>query len=454
MESEIRDMLRAKAGDAVGFSPTLPVSTMGRAKRRRVGTALTTLAAIAGVVAASITGINAITRSNQGFVGREPQLELTHTVDLQGSPGDVVVGHDAIWATRFGAKPGADSVLQLDPKDGRILATVTPGETDERLAGGFSGLAAGEGAVWLAAMPVGEASGSISTFSCTATAIGSGPSPEPQCSTTFKAEGQPLPPASFSMQASPQPGRIGSPTPPTTLTPRRPEPDQEWRMVRIDPKSTQTRVGPAVRGWQPNTVAAGEGAVWVGGGFTDTGAIYRLDPKTMRLTKTIDFGGFPAEIVIIEGSIWVAVTGIGPDAGHVLRIDPKTNGVLARIPIPGNGPLDLAAGEEGLWTVAFRKEFRGPVDVFEIDPDTNLTSDPIAAEIGGSRLVVGEGLVWLSRGDTPGIVWIDPSSDTVGAGFAYASPSGQPGPFVVGGGAVWAAGVPSEGALSRFSIGY
>lgn len=453
VETEIKEMLRAKAGEA-GSARPLPVSTFSRAKRRRIGTAFTTLATVAGVVAASITGINALRRSDEGIAPIDVRPRLTHTVNVGGFAEDVVLGEGAAWVTRRGAEPGKDAnaLLRIDTRSGRILATITPGASDDRLAGALGGLAVGEGAVWLVASPVGEGPRVVGTFSCSASVVpsGSATGPQPQCSTSFEEQGAPVPQASFTVRASPIPGPIGSPTPSVTLVPTRPEPDQEWRVLRIDPRTNEPKVGPAVRGWQPSNAAAGEGAVWMTGGFIDSGAVYRLDPGSMRLVETIELNGFPAEVVVGEGSVWVAVTGAGTDSGYVLRIDPKTNREIARIPIPGEGPLDLAIGDEGVWTIAFRQGFDGPTDLLRIDPATNQLATRIETGLTSVRLAVGAGLVWLSPFDAGDLVWIDPSTNTIEGRFAY--PAGRPGGLAVDDRAVWVTGVPSERTVSRFAL--
>ena len=48
-----------------------------------------------------------------------------------------------------------------------------------------------------------------------------------------------------------------------------------------------------------------------------------------------------------EGSVWVA-TNHYPEGGHLFRIDPRTNRVVATIRI-GNRPQGIAAGQGAVW---------------------------------------------------------------------------------------------------------
>jgi streptogramin lyase len=78
--------------------------------------------------------------------------------------------------------------------------------------------------------------------------------------------------------------------------------------------STVTRIDPASHATatvrlpgRPAAIAAGEGAVWVAG---PRGAVWRIDPATRRVVKTIRLGNAVsgAGIAVGGGSVWVSVT--------------------------------------------------------------------------------------------------------------------------------------------------
>lgn len=54
----------------------------------------------------------------------------------------------------------------------------------------------------------------------------------------------------------------------------------------------------------------------------------------------IPVGGGPASLAVAAGAVWVA----NQDAGTVSRIDPTSNRVAARIPIPAYGAIAVGAG--------------------------------------------------------------------------------------------------------------
>lgn len=77
--------------------------------------------------------------------------------------------------------------------------------------------------------------------------------------------------------------------------------------------------------------------------------IVRIDPATNSVVARIDPGGNGIQPVLVDGVIWVAV--IGPDgAGALVAIDPATNAVTRRIPVDGLTNLGGAVVvNENLW---------------------------------------------------------------------------------------------------------
>ena len=89
--------------------------------------------------------------------------------------------------------------------------------------------------------------------------------------------------------------------------------------------------------------------------------------------------------------------GDGLAPGVALRIDPKTNGVLARVPV-GRNPGDGAVDEHGRVWIPNKND--GTVD--RIDAATNTVAEMVST--GGSPFVVNAafGDVWVpdAAGDT------------------------------------------------------
>jgi YVTN family beta-propeller protein len=194
--------------------------------------------------------------------------------------------------------------------------------------------------------------------------------------------------------------------------------------------------------------ALGEGAVWSAG----AGFVSRLDPSTAKvLTVTrispVGAAGFEAEsgIALGEGGLWA----IG--SADIVRLDPATNEIVARIPIAQNAtgaapnPTAVAVGEDAVWVASRVSTFtsstlhkpsvrRGIVS--RIDPRTNavVATIPVGADPFG--IAVGDGSVWVAnrRGFT--VSRIDPQTNKVVASIPVGN---RPQGIAAGNGAVWVA---------------
>lgn len=145
----------------------------------------------------------------------------------------------------------------------------------------------------------------------------------------------------------------------------------------------------------PGRVAAGFGSAWI---CNETHAkIDRWDLRTGAF-KPIPVPGTPTGVLVTAGSVWVAV-----QQGWVVRIDPRTGEVVARIPTE-EGPGALAFGFGRLW-VAHPRSRR----VTQIDPE-------LAREVGRAVIVgpevralaVLKNSVWAVSGATDQVLRIDP----------------------------------------------
>jgi streptogramin lyase len=119
-------------------------------------------------------------------------------------------------------------------------------------------------------------------------------------------------------------------------------------------------------------------------------------------------------------SVWIASAAGGSPTGQgsVQRIDPRSNAVLATIPV-GPGPRFLAAGAGGVWTLN-----QGDGTVSRVNPDTNSLAETIPTEVPGpgGDIAVGAGRVWV-RATRTALSVIDPATNRVTA--RYGPPSGS-----------------------------
>jgi streptogramin lyase len=211
-------------------------------------------------------------------------------------------------------------------------------------------------------------------------------------------------------------------------------------------------------------VAFGAGSVWVSSGYYDIGpamerqpgdVVLRIDPRTNQIVDRIPVDP-PSGLAFGHGSVWATSAGYGT----VSRIEPQTGEVVAKIEV-GRGAVDITADESSgaMWVASvFLPKDYGGYDLPEYSGDRNLTRvDPttnrVVAEIpiragsptgGAQNVAVGEGAVWVQSGDGK-LFKVDPATNEVIA-MVSVGDSTCVGPTCVGpssalavyGGAVWA----------------
>ena len=134
-------------------------------------------------------------------------------------------------------------------------------------------------------------------------------------------------------------------------------------------------------------LAAGNGAVWVA--LLTDNVVVRVDPRTNRVIARIPVGRQPQVIAVSPGAVWVSNAG-GP---NVSRIDPATNKVVATIRIgPASACCDRAGvvvGGGSVWATVPKLG-----SVVRIDPKTN-------------KVIATIKLSWLESGQPCGMVAAD-----------------------------------------------
>jgi DNA-binding beta-propeller fold protein YncE len=139
-------------------------------------------------------------------------------------------------------------------------------------------------------------------------------------------------------------------------------------------------------------LTAGYGAVWLIG----PGVIYRIDPATARTVATIPapgIGGKLSGIAAGAGAVWATSAGGRPG---VYRIDPRTNRVTSFIRLQPT-PTAITVAHGRVWVTEPKQ---GPGIVVRVDPRTNRTSGPpIRVGVGPGGIVSGAGTLWLTNMD-------------------------------------------------------
>ncbi|HEX3270585.1 MAG TPA: hypothetical protein VHR15_08045 [Ktedonobacterales bacterium] len=161
-------------------------------------------------------------------------------------------------------------------------------------------------------------------------------------------------------------------------------------------------------------IAADDSAVWVHNG--DTGMLVRVDPKTNVVVATIPVGDGAGGVAVGDRAIWVAHT------GRIARIDPQTNQVVATIALGWQDDADaIAANAAAVWVTDYADN-----QVARIDPHTNKVVATIPNQGGPSDVSVGAGAAWAcNRNDPNGLSRVNLQSNQVDAQIAMLAANGQ-----------------------------
>ena len=168
------------------------------------------------------------------------------------------------------------------------------------------------------------------------------------------------------------------------------------------------------------TVPDGARTRWVGTG--EPPEAYRVRDLEVSSSIALDAQG-PSQLAVAAGSIWITDAGSPPNqadgaitGGAILRVDPRTETIVARVPMPTQvrrwpdspdqrvaSAADVVAGDDVLWVTDFAgflyrldptdNRFVGaPVDLASIAPAGAYPFYP-------SSITYGDGSVWVARDD-------------------------------------------------------
>ena len=153
----------------------------------------------------------------------------------------------------------------------------------------------------------------------------------------------------------------------------------------------------------PDWIAIDE-SVWVSNEPKHT--VARLDPKSNKVLALIPVGKEPCSgLTIGFGSLWVPLCG----DQALARVDLKEGKVTATIPIwIGDSEGGLAEGAGSIWLVTDKKG-----TLARIDPATNKVVAEIQVPAGSFTVAFGEGAVWVTGTATNVLTRINPDTNLV-----------------------------------------
>ncbi len=158
------------------------------------------------------------------------------------------------------------------------------------------------------------------------------------------------------------------------------------RIVHIDP-ATATVVG-QVRGIRSVCeLTYARGALWAP---SRTGVLYRVDPTRGAVTARIPVHGQLVDVVSAAGSVWV----VSYSGRAVIRVNPRTNRVARRIPLPraSGGASGITAAGGAVWA----GQTQGTA-IYRIDPRRNRAVAVTTGRLGPAWLASSGDVLWLSN---------------------------------------------------------
>jgi hypothetical protein len=182
--------------------------------------------------------------------------------------------------------------------------------------------------------------------------------------------------------------------------------DRTTGLLRIDPTTnTQIDTIPRVFGGAP---VVGEGAVWVPSGTPFYNSLLRVDPQAhtfIQIPTGPSADEWPVGAVVTPGAAWVG----NHHGGPVVRVDTRTNEVVATIPWSGptlGGIYHMATDGSTVWATGTRT-----TDAAEIDVATNAIVRRIDVPNGTcGGIDVDAASVWVASGyDQPYPCWRRPN---------------------------------------------
>ena len=178
-------------------------------------------------------------------------------------------------------------------------------------------------------------------------------------------------------------------------------------------------------GGTPDWMAISPDSVWVANDALHS--VQRIDVGSNRLTARVAVNGEPCSgLVFAFGSLWAPVCGKHPSLD---RIDPNANAVTAVLPVrPQNSEGGITASGDSVWLAT------GDGSLSRIDPTTNRVRQRIPIPRGALNPLYAAGVVWVTSGLNDTLLAIDAVSGGI---LARMSVGHKPRFLTSGDGFIW-----------------
>ena len=224
-------------------------------------------------------------------------------------------------------------------------------------------------------------------------------------------------------------------------------------LKRLDPQTGEEVASITLEDFFANEmdVAVGAGSVWVSSADGAADAVLKVDPETNRVVDRLPVPAAESatSLAFGRGSVWVASS----EHDTVWRVDPRAGEVTAEIEV-GRGALDVAVdGDSGDVWVAFGGGYEAK-RLSRVDPEVGrvVVEVPIAEHkrYGGAwSVAVGEGAVWAQSADGGELYKVDPETNEVVAERDLGDYSDD---LAVYGGAVWSVNQVSDTGTRLYRV--
>jgi YVTN family beta-propeller protein len=155
-------------------------------------------------------------------------------------------------------------------------------------------------------------------------------------------------------------------------------------------------------GSSPGAIVVGGGSVWVKNHLEET--VSRIDPRTNKVVATIPLGrGQFGYLTYGAGALWAT----NNDANTVSRIDPGTNRVVATIRV-GSNPQGIAVSADGVWVANHRE-----ASLSRIDTRTNRVVATIRLPSDPQAVAADQSAVWVGLAGAGEVIRLDPRTRKV-----------------------------------------
>ncbi len=188
--------------------------------------------------------------------------------------------------------------------------------------------------------------------------------------------------------------------------------------------------------WVEPTAAA----VWIG--TTGPDAVVKIDPRTNAVAARVRLPGEPcAGLASGFGRLWVPLCGHNGDRNSLAEVDLNTARLLRVLPVgPAAEEGGVAVSRDSVWLVVDKDG-----DLARIDPRTGATRQTVRLHAGCYNPIQASGVIWVSCIDADQAVALDAATGTI---LARVQTGPQPRFLSAGAGSIWVLN-QGDGSVTR-----